>query len=82
MRSLVGDNLKTWGQKLYQVKFAYNCSVKRRIGLSHFLVNYIYNPRVSINLAPVLDLVRKSSKSEDFIEQLQKIHETTQESLK
>ena len=27
-------------------------------------------------------LVRKSSKAEDFIEQLKKIHETTQESLK
>ncbi|KAH9801674.1 Endonuclease [Citrus sinensis] len=30
----------------------------------------------------VLDLVRKSGKAEDFIEQLQKIHETTQESLR
>ena len=82
LRSLVGDNLKMWDQKLYQVEFTYNRAVKRSTGLSPFQVNYGYNPRAPIDLAPVLDLVRKSGKAEDFIEQLQKIHETTQESLK
>ncbi|KAH9681591.1 Endonuclease [Citrus sinensis] len=82
LRSLVGDNLKMWDQKLYQVEFTYNRAVKRSTGLSHFHVNYGYNPRAPIDLAPVPDLVRKSGKAEDFIEQLQKIHETTQESLK
>ncbi|KAH9652366.1 Endonuclease [Citrus sinensis] len=82
LRSLVGNNLKMWDQKLYQVEFTYNRAVKRSIGLSPFKVNYGYNPRAPIDLAPVLDLVRKSGKAEDFIEQLQKIHETTQESLK
>lgn len=32
-------------------------------------------------MAPVPDLIRKNSKAEDFIEQLKKIHATTQESL-
>ncbi|KAH9716064.1 Endonuclease [Citrus sinensis] len=68
--------------KLYQVEFTYNRAVKRSTGLSHFQVNYGYNPRAPIDLAPVPDLVRKSGKVEDFIEQLQKIHKTTQESLK
>ncbi|KAH9653391.1 Endonuclease [Citrus sinensis] len=82
LRSLVGDNLKMWDQKLYQFEFTYNRAVKRSTGLSPFQVNYRYNPRAPIDLAPVLNLVRKSGKAEDFIEQLQKIHETTQESLK
>ncbi|KAH9726539.1 Endonuclease [Citrus sinensis] len=82
LRSLVGDNLKLWDQKLYQVEFTYNRAVKRSTGLSPFQVNYGYNPRAPIDLAQVPNLVRKSGKAEDFIEQLQKIHETTQESLK
>ena len=82
LRSLVGDNLKTWDQKLSQVEFAYNRAIKRSTGLSHFQVNYGYNPRAPIDLALVPDLVCKSSKVEEFIEQLKKIHETTQESLK
>ncbi|KAH9725143.1 Endonuclease [Citrus sinensis] len=82
LRSLVGDNLKMWDKKLYQVEFTYNRAVKRSTGLSPFQVNYGYNPRAPIDLALVPDLVRKSGKVEDFIEQLQKIHETTQESLK
>ncbi|KAH9708053.1 hypothetical protein KPL70_012757 [Citrus sinensis] len=82
LRSLVGDNLKMWDQKLYQVEFAYNHAVKRSTSLSPFQVNYRYNPQAPINLAPIPDLVRKSSKAEDFIEQLKKILETTQESLK
>ncbi|KAH9763650.1 Endonuclease [Citrus sinensis] len=82
LHSLVGDNLKMWDQKLYQVEFAYNRAVKRSTGLSPFQVNYGYNPQAPIDLASVLDLVRKSSKAEDFIEQLKKIHENTQESFK
>ena len=82
LRSLVGDNFKMWDQKLYQVEFAYNRAVKHSTGLIPFQVNYRYIPRAPIDLAPVPNLVRKSGKAEDFIEQLQKIHKTTQESLK
>ncbi|KAH9763915.1 Endonuclease [Citrus sinensis] len=45
LRSLVGDNLKMWDQKLYQVEFTYNRAVKRSTSLSPFQVNYGYNPR-------------------------------------
>ncbi|KAH9735062.1 Endonuclease [Citrus sinensis] len=62
LRSLVGDNLKMWDQKLYQVEFTYNRAVKRSTGLSPFQVNYGYNPRAPIDLAPVPDLVRKNKK--------------------
>ncbi|KAH9706010.1 Endonuclease [Citrus sinensis] len=62
LRSLVGNNLKMWDQKLYQVEFAYNRVVKRSTGLSPFQVNYGYNPRAPIDLAPIPDLVRKNKK--------------------
>ncbi|KAH9698972.1 Integrase catalytic domain-containing protein [Citrus sinensis] len=68
LRSLVGDNLKMWDQKLYQVEFTYNCAVKHSTGLSPFQVNYGYNPRAPIDLAPVPDLVRKSDKKRRALE--------------
>ena len=43
LRSLVGDNMKTWDQKLYQVEFSYNRAVTCSTSLSHFKVNYGYN---------------------------------------
>ncbi|KAH9679135.1 hypothetical protein KPL71_025994 [Citrus sinensis] len=42
LRSLVGDNLKMWDQKLYQVEFAYNRAVKRNTGLSPFQLKKIH----------------------------------------
>ena len=70
LRSLVGDNLKTHDQKLYQVEFAYNSAIKCSTNLNLFQVNCRYNPRVPMDLVPVLDLVCKNSKAEDVIEQL------------
>ncbi|KAH9681967.1 Endonuclease [Citrus sinensis] len=68
LRSLVGDNLKLWDQKLYHVEFAYNRTVKRSTSLSPFQVNYGYNPRAPIDLATVPDLVRKSDKKRRALE--------------
>ena len=45
-------------------------------------MNYAYNPRAPINLAPVSNFIRKRSKAYDFIKQLKKIYTATQESLK
>ncbi|KAL5828185.1 hypothetical protein ACOSQ4_019982 [Xanthoceras sorbifolium] len=48
---------------------------------SPFQINYGYNPRAPIDLAPVPDLVRKSGKAADFIKQLEQIHGETYQAL-
>ncbi|CAL9005520.1 unnamed protein product, partial [Prunus brigantina] len=81
LRSLVGEHLKSWDQKLYQAEFAFNRSVNRSTGFSPFLINYGYNPRAPIDLAPIADLKRVHGKVEDLISQLQNVHRTTQQRL-
>ena len=63
LRSLVGDHLKSWDQKLYQAEFAYNRSVNRSTGFNPFYVVYGYNPRSPLDLTPVLDLQRVPKKA-------------------
>ncbi|KAL5773635.1 hypothetical protein ACOSQ2_013559 [Xanthoceras sorbifolium] len=54
----------------FSIEFAYNSTVKRNTSFGSFQINYEYNPRALIDLAPVPDLVRKSGKAADFIKQL------------
>ncbi|KAH9751433.1 hypothetical protein KPL71_014293 [Citrus sinensis] len=61
LRSLVGDNLKTWDQKLYQVEFAYNRAVKRSTGLSPFADRFLvgeYNKLSAKKIGP-LEIIEK-----------------------
>jgi hypothetical protein len=44
LRSLVGEHLKSWDQKLFQAKFAYNKSTNRSTRLSPFNIIYGVNP--------------------------------------
>lgn len=64
LRSLVGDHLKSWDQKLYQAEFAYNRSVHRSTGYSPFHVTCGYNPRAPLDLAPVPELKKIHKKAE------------------
>ena len=81
LRSLVGDNLKTWDQKMYQAEFAFNHSVNRSTGFSPFYIVYGFQPRAPIDLAPVNNLKRIHGKAEDFVANLQHIHSTTHQAL-
>ncbi|CAL2248659.1 unnamed protein product [Prunus armeniaca] len=81
MRSLVGDNLKSWDQKLSQVEFAFNHSINRGTGFSPFFVTYGYNSKCPLDLAPVSDLKRVNIKAEEFVATLQQIHLTTKQLL-
>jgi hypothetical protein len=81
LRSLVGDNLKTWDQKLFQAEFAFNRSVNRSTGFSPFHIVYGTNPRAPVDLAPVPDLNRPHGKAEDFIVELQQVHQLTEKCL-
>ncbi|KAG5527003.1 hypothetical protein RHGRI_028065 [Rhododendron griersonianum] len=81
LRSLVGDHLKSWDQRLYQAEFAYNRSVNRSSGFSPFFVTYGFNPRAPLDLAPVPDLKRPNGKAEDLISGLQVVHKMTVQHL-
>ena len=81
LRSLVSDHLKSWDQRLYQAKFAYNRSVNRSIGFSPFVITYGYNPRTPLDLAPIPNLKRVNVKAEDLIAQIQEIHTATAKRL-
>ena len=81
LRSLVSDHLKSWDQRLYQAKFAYNRSINRSTGFSPFVITYGYNPRAPLDLAPIPNLKRVNVKTEDLITQIQEIHTTTAKHL-
>lgn len=82
LRSLVGDHLKSWDQKLYQAEFAYNRSIHRSTGYSPFHVTCGYNPRAPLDLAHVPDLKKIHKKAEDLIADIQAVHSSTQQRLK
>ncbi|KAF7120408.1 hypothetical protein RHSIM_Rhsim13G0079100 [Rhododendron simsii] len=81
LQDLVEGSLKSWDQKLSQAEFAFNHSVNRSTGFSPFQIVYGFNPRAPIDLAPVPDLKRIHGKAEDFMHQLQQIHEATRRHL-
>ena len=81
LRSLVGENLKSWDQQLYQAEFSYNRSVNRSTGLSPFTIIYGSNPRTPLYLAPLPDLKRIHTKAEDLIAQIKEGHKLTIKNL-
>ena len=81
LQCLVGDNLKSWDQKLYQAEFAFNRLVNRSSGFNPFFANYAFQSRAPIDLAPVPDLKRVHKKAEDFISDLQAVHKQVQHNL-
>jgi hypothetical protein len=80
LRSLVGENLKSWDMQLYQAEFAYNRSVIRSMGLSPFIING-GNQRTPLDLAPFTDLKRTCTKSEDLITHIKEGHKLTIKNL-
>ena len=67
----MSDHLKSWDQRLYQAKFAYNHSVNRSTVFSPFVIPCGYNPRTPLDLAPIPNLKRVNVKAEDLITQIQ-----------
>jgi hypothetical protein len=81
LRSLVGENLKSWDLLLYQAEFAYNQSVNRSTGFSPFTIIYGGNPRTPLDLAPLPDLKRTNTKVEDLIAHIKEGHKLTIKNL-
>ena len=77
----MSDHLKSWDQRLYQVEFAYNCSVNRSTSFSPFVITYGYNPRAPLDLAPIPDLKHVNVEAKDLIAQIQEIHTATAKHL-
>ena len=82
LRCLVGDNLKSWDKQLYQAEFAFNRSESRSSGFSPFFANYGFQPRAPIDLAPVTSFPKVHKKAEDFITELQAVHQRVQQNLR
>jgi hypothetical protein len=81
LRSLVGENLKSWDLQLYQAEFTYNRSVNRSTGLSPFTIIYGGNPRTPLDLTPLPDLIRRNTTAEDLITHIKEGHKLTIKNL-
>ena len=81
LRSLVGDQLKSWDKKLGQAEFAHNHAVNRSTKLRPFEIVYGFLPRCPLDLANLPSHTKVNHKAEDFVTQLQDIHNLTRQSL-
>lgn len=81
LRSLVGDNLKSWDSKLCVVEFAHNHATNRSSGFCPFLVVYGIVPQGPLDLAPLLDKVRIHGRVSDFVDNVVAIHDETRKNL-
>jgi hypothetical protein len=81
LRSLVGEHIKSWDTKLFQAEFAYNYSTNRSMGLSPFTIIYGSNPRAPLDLAPIPNMMRTNTTTEDLMIQIQEGHKLTIQKL-
>jgi hypothetical protein len=81
LRSLVGDQLKSWDKKLGQAEFAHNHAVNRSTKLSPFEIVYGFLPRCPLDLANLPSNTKINHKAEDFVTQLQDVHNLTRQNL-
>ena len=81
LRSLVGEHVKSWDQKLSQAEFAHNHAVNRSSGFSPFQVVYSVTPRSPLDLLLVPDKTRIHGKAADFVHSLQEVHQMVHTNL-
>jgi len=81
LRSLTGENSRTWDRALAQAEFAYNDSPNRSTGFSPFQVLYGMHPRGIHELRDLGQLERRSADGEDFAEAMSDLHEKFKQKL-
>lgn len=81
LRSLVGDNIKSWETKLSQAEFAHNHANNRSLGFSPFYVVYGIVPRGPLDLTVMPDKSRLHGQAVDFVDNLQLVHQQAQTHL-
>ena len=81
LRSLVGDQLKSWDKKLGQTEFAHNHAINCSTKLSPFEIMYGFLPQCPLDLANLSNNTKVNHKVEDFVTQLQDVHNLTRQNL-
>lgn len=74
LRSLVGDNIRSWKSYQYQAEFAYNHTTNRNTCFSPFHVVYGHVHSGPRDLAPLPDMTRPHGGATDFVSSLQDVH--------
>eukprot|EP00253_Pinus_taeda_P018052 PITA_18052 len=75
LRSLTGENSRTWDRVLAQAEFAYNDSPNRSTGYSPFQIMYGMHPQGVHELRDLGKLEKRSADGEDFAQAMSKLHE-------
>lgn len=81
LRCLVGDNIKSWDNKLCQPEFAHNHAFDRSLGFCPFQVVFGVIPRAPLDLATLPDRTRVHGEAEDFVADLHDVHRRANENL-
>lgn len=74
LRSLVGENIKSWESKLAQAEFAHNHVNNRSLGFCPFEVVYGLIPHGPLALTTLPDQTRQLGTAFDFVTSLRDIH--------
>ena len=75
LRCLVGVKQDVWDLILSTAEFAYNNSVNRSIGKSHFQIVNGYSPHTPIDLVPLPPHMRVSEPAENFAKHIHDLHD-------
>ena len=65
-----------------QAKFAYDSTVSRSMGKSHFAIVYCVPPKCALDLVPLPNLSRVSQDAEDMADHIQAVQEEVRHKLK
>lgn len=82
LRSLVGDNIKSWDPKLPQAEFAHNHATNRSLDFSPIQIVYGLVPHCPLDLSTLPDRTRMHGRAVDFVDELQSLHQQAQRNLK
>ena len=74
LQCLTGEYVKSWDQKLCQVKFSHNHTVSRSMGFNPFQIVYSIVPRGPLDLILLPSRTRVHGKAEEFVGGLHEIH--------
>lgn len=81
LKILVYQDPKQWDLALAQVEFSYNDTPNQSTGMSPFQIAFGMNPRGVYELRNLSKQETKSAKSEEFVEEVQRLQEDVKDRL-